>query len=66
MGTIEIGDTVKLSCFAQDNTNMDPKLRVIDYVKQGGEFIPVDDGTKISASTMSERFYLIAQCNIRQ
>ena len=55
-GTIEIGDTVKISCFAQDNTNMDPKLRVIDYVKEGGEFIPVEDGTKISASMMSERF----------
>lgn len=55
-GTIEIGDTVKISCFAQDNTNMDPKLRVIDYVKEGGEFIPVEDGTKISASSMSERF----------
>jgi ABC transport system ATP-binding/permease protein len=55
-GTIEIGDTVKIACFAQDNTNMDPKLRVIDYVKEGGEFIPVDDGTKISASSMCERF----------
>jgi len=55
-GNIEIGDTVKISCFAQDNTNMDPKLRVIDYVKEGGEFIPVEDGTKISASMMSERF----------
>lgn len=55
-GTIEIGDTVKISCFAQDNTNMNPNLRVIDYVKEGGEFIPVEDGTKISASTMSERF----------
>ena len=56
IGTIEIGDTVKIACFAQDNTNMDPKIRVIDYVKEGGEFIPVEDGTKISASTMSERF----------
>ena len=55
-GTIEIGDTVKIACFAQDNTNMDPNLRVIDYVKEGGEFIPVEDGTKISASSMCERF----------
>ncbi|WP_315073904.1 ABC-F family ATP-binding cassette domain-containing protein [uncultured Clostridium sp.] len=55
-GTIEIGDTVKISCFAQDNSNMDPKLRVIDYVKEGGEYIPVEDGTKITASTMCERF----------
>ena len=55
-GTIEIGDTVKISCFAQDNTHMDPTLRVIDYVKEGGEYIPVEDGTKITASTMCERF----------
>lgn len=55
-GTIEIGDTVKISCFAQDNTHMDPNLRVIDYVKEGGEYIPVEDGTKITASTMCERF----------
>lgn len=55
-GTIEIGDTVKIGCFAQDNTNMDPNLRVIDYVREGGEYIPVEDGTKISASSMCERF----------
>lgn len=55
-GNIEIGDTVKIGCFAQDNTNMDPKMRVIDYVKEGGEYIPVEDGTKITASTMCERF----------
>lgn len=55
-GTIEIGDTVKIGCFAQDDTNMDPKMRVIDYVKEGGEYIPVEDGTKITASTMCERF----------
>ncbi|AGX43321.1 ABC-F family ATP-binding cassette domain-containing protein [Clostridium saccharobutylicum] len=55
-GTIEIGDTVKIGCFAQDNTNMEPKLRVIDYVREGGEYIPVEDGTKITASTMCERF----------
>lgn len=55
-GTIEIGDTVKISCFAQDDTNMDPKFRVIDYVKEGGEYIPVEDGTKITASMMCERF----------
>ena len=42
--------------FSQDDTNMDPEIRVIDYVKEGGEYIPVDDGTKITASTMCERF----------
>lgn len=55
-GSIEIGDTVKIGCFAQDNTNMDNSLRVIDYVREGGEYIPTEDGTKITASSMCERF----------
>ncbi|WP_315081692.1 ABC-F family ATP-binding cassette domain-containing protein [uncultured Clostridium sp.] len=55
-GIIEIGDTVKVGCFAQDNTHIDHNLRVIDYVKEGGEYIPTEDGTKITASSMCERF----------
>ena len=55
-GEIEIGETVKIGCFAQDDRDMDPNMRVIDYVREGGEFIPVADGTKITASTMCERF----------
>lgn len=34
---------------------MDPSLRVIDYVKEGGELVQTADGT-ISASAMLERF----------
>lgn len=55
-GEIEIGETVKIGCFAQDDRDMDSNMRVIDYVREGGEFIPVADGTKITASTMCERF----------
>ncbi|KOM89539.1 ABC-F family ATP-binding cassette domain-containing protein [Clostridium botulinum] len=55
-GRIEIGDTVKVGCFAQDNAHIDHNLRVIDYVKEGGEYIPTEDGTKITASSMCERF----------
>ncbi|MGG7177625.1 ABC-F family ATP-binding cassette domain-containing protein [Clostridium paraputrificum] len=55
-GTIDIGETVKIGCFAQDDNHMDPNMRVIDYVRDGGEYIPVADGTKIMASTMCERF----------
>lgn len=55
-GEIEVGETVKIGCFSQDDSHMDPNLRVIDYVKEGGEYIPVADGTKITASTMCERF----------
>lgn len=55
-GEIEIGETVKIGCFSQDNRHMDDNLKAIDYVKDGGEYIPVSDGTKISASTLCERF----------
>ncbi|MDD6795698.1 MAG: ABC-F family ATP-binding cassette domain-containing protein [Clostridiaceae bacterium] len=55
-GTIEIGETVKIGCFAQDDSHMDSSMRVIDYVKEGGEYIPVADGSKITASTMCEKF----------
>lgn len=55
-GTVEIGDTVKIACFSQEATELDPNMRVIDYVREGGEYMPVEDGMKITASTMCERF----------
>lgn len=55
-GTVEIGNTVKIACFSQEATELDPNMRVIDYVREGGEYIPVEDGMKITASTMCERF----------
>lgn len=55
-GSIEVGETVKIGCFAQDNTSMNPNMKAIDYIKEGGEVIPVADGSKITASTLCERF----------
>ena len=55
-GTIEIGETVKLGVFTQDDKEMDGNLRAIDYIKEGGETIPTEDGTKITASQLAERF----------
>ncbi|MDD5993874.1 MAG: ABC-F family ATP-binding cassette domain-containing protein, partial [Clostridiales bacterium] len=54
-GTIAIGQTVKIGYFSQENEAMDESLRVIDYVREGGEFIHTKDGT-VSASVMLERF----------
>ena len=54
-GTVTIGQTVKIGYFSQESTEMDPSLRVIDYVKEGGELVQTADGT-ISASAMLERF----------
>lgn len=55
-GVIEVGDTVKFGFFSQDGKELNENLRVIDFVKEGGEYIPTDDGSKITASTLCERF----------
>lgn len=54
-GTITIGQTVKIGYFSQESESMDPSLRVIDYVREGGEVIHTNEGS-ISASVMLERF----------
>lgn len=55
-GYIEIGETVKIGCFNQDDSHMHPDMRAIDYVKEASDYIETADGTKISASQMCERF----------
>lgn len=54
-GTIEIGQTIKIGYFSQENEYMDDSMKVIDYVKEVGEYIATSDG-KITASQMLERF----------
>lgn len=54
-GRIEIGETIKIGYFAQEEPEMDDKQRVIDYVRDIAEYISTRDG-KISASQMLERF----------
>ena len=54
-GTVTIGDTVKIGYFSQDSRKMDENMRVIDYVKEVGEYITTTEG-KITAAMMLERF----------
>lgn len=54
-GTIEVGETVKIGYFAQEEQEMDDSQRVIDYVKDIGEYIVTKEG-RISASQLLERF----------
>lgn len=54
-GTIDIGQTVKLSYFSQENEDMDESLKVIDYIRNVAEYVKTRDGS-ISASQMLERF----------
>lgn len=56
-GTITLGQTVKLGYYAQEigNEMMDPKQRLIDYIRDTAEYVDTAEG-KISASGMLERF----------
>lgn len=54
-GKVEIGQTVRLGYFSQENEEMDFSKRVIDYIRDVAEYVKTKDGS-ISASTMLERF----------
>ena len=54
-GTVEIGKTIRVGYFSQENEYMDDSEKVIDYVKEVGEYITTPEG-KITASQMLENF----------
>lgn len=54
-GSISIGQTVKIGYFSQHNEEMDEGLKVIDYMREVGEYLETPEGS-ISASQMLERF----------
>lgn len=67
-GTVTVGQTVKIGYYTQEIAQdpsagiayMDPKMRVIDYIKQTAEYVTTEDG-KVSASKMLERFLFPAE-----
>ncbi|MDO4478134.1 MAG: ABC-F family ATP-binding cassette domain-containing protein [Lachnospiraceae bacterium] len=54
-GSIEIGQTVKIGYFGQENDSLATEGTVISVVKEHGEFVRTQDGL-ISAARMCERF----------
>ncbi len=54
-GSVEIGQTIKMSCFSQENEKLPSSGTVIDAVKETGEYVRTADGL-ITASAMCERF----------
>ena len=54
-GTIEIGQTIKIGYFGQENEALDESKRVLDYIKDTAEFIRTEEGL-VSASVMCDRF----------
>ncbi|MBE9208511.1 ABC-F family ATP-binding cassette domain-containing protein [Nostoc sp. LEGE 06077] len=59
-GRVEIGSTIHIGYFDQHSeellTALNEDQRVIDYIKEEGEFVQIADGTKITAAQMLERF----------
>ncbi|ADI65146.1 ABC-F family ATP-binding cassette domain-containing protein [Trichormus azollae] len=62
-GNVEIGSTIHIGYFDQHSedllTALNENQRVIDYIKEEGEFLQIADGTKITASQMLERFLFL-------
>ena len=54
-GMIEIGETIRIGYFAQNNVHMDEEMKAIEYVREVGEYIQTSEG-KLTASALMERF----------
>lgn len=55
-GRVDIGETVKIGYYSQENKELNENLRVIDYIKEKREYIKMQDGTMVSAAKMLEQF----------
>lgn len=55
-GKVVTGETVKVGYYTQGGIDAKPGMKVIDVVKQFGEYIPLNKGKIISASQLLERF----------
>ena len=55
-GEIEVGQTVKVAYYTQENEEMNLDQRMIEYIKEIAEVIHTTDGKVIGASQMLERF----------
>ena len=60
-GRVVKGETIKLGYYTQSGINPKPGQRVIDIIKEYGEFIPLAKGKIISASQLLERFLFDAK-----
>ena len=54
-GNVEIGQTVKIGYFSQENEYLPEDMKVIDYIRDTAEFVQTVDGT-VSATQMCKRF----------
>ena len=55
-GKVSIGETVKFGYYTQKGINVKEGQKVIDVIREFGDYIPLAKGRKISASQLLERF----------
>ncbi|OIQ30648.1 MAG: ABC transporter [Bacteroidetes bacterium MedPE-SWsnd-G2] len=55
-GKIIIGDTVKFGYYTQNGITIKPQQKVIDVIREFGDYIPLTKGRQISAQQLLERF----------
>ena len=55
-GKVIIGETIKFGYYTQDGISVKPGQKVIDVIREFGDFIPLQKGRQISAQQLLERF----------
>lgn len=55
-GYVDVGETVKIGLYSQENNFIKEDMRVIEYIREAAEYITTAEGEKITASQMLERF----------
>ncbi|MDT0557332.1 ABC-F family ATP-binding cassette domain-containing protein [Ichthyenterobacterium sp. W332] len=55
-GKVVVGDTVKFGYYNQDGIIIKPQQKVIEVIREFGDYIPLAKGRQISAQQLLERF----------
>ncbi|HTA84308.1 MAG TPA: ABC-F family ATP-binding cassette domain-containing protein [Bacteroidia bacterium] len=60
-GKVNVGETIVFGYYSQKGMNISDDKRVIEVIKEIGEYIPMGDGTKLSASQLLLMFQFSAE-----
>lgn len=60
-GSVQIGQTVRIGYFSQHSEFPDSEQRVLEYIRDVSDHIETNDGTRITAAQMLERFLFPAE-----
>ena len=55
-GEIELGETVRIGYYTQENEGLDESKRMISYLQEQAEMVEQKDGSSISTTELLERF----------